>query len=163
MHSKIFQITNKPVGRDNYINSHSFISDGIGADYFEEFADYVDDIYECEEQKFIDNLASVLRGIFEINGREMTFIGLGDFLQKWADFIKEKANELSSENIVEFPRLYNLRKATERTHLDIWYRFAMVEDDSKCYPDTFGEFIASCTDLKPGDKRYIGGIVDYHY
>ena len=144
MHSKIFQITNSPVERENYINSGTFYSDGIGADYYEEFADYVDDIEECEEQECIDKLASVLRGIFEIDGREMTFIGLGYFLQKWADFIKQKADDLTGDNIVEFTRLYKLRKATERTHLDIYYRFAMVEDDSKCFPDTFGEFIASC-------------------
>ncbi len=162
MHSKIYQISSQPISKEDYASPSDFY-DNSG-----DFADYIgDEVLGEERENYIgwfavsvkDVFTAVGDGVLVYKGKE----ALHEFKQKWADRIKEMANELTADNLLTELRLFSLREVTERTHVDISYRVT-IEDwcGGVAYP--FGElFEWANSQLKEGDHIYIGAIIDYHY
>jgi hypothetical protein len=49
------------------------------------------------------------------------------------------------------------------THKDVYHRF-VVEEYFGLFPETYGDFVAyAYGNLKPGDKLYVGAVIDFHY
>ena len=162
MHSKIFQISSEPIDKENY-NSPSDYYDNSG-----DFADYIgDELTDERREDAIGYLADLLKDVFTPSGRDtLTYKGeeaLRQFKQKWADRIKAMANELTADNLFSEQRLYLIQSVATETHLRTAYR---VDIQDWCggvaYP--FGElFEWAASQLKEGDRIYIGAIIDYHY
>lgn len=92
MHSKIYQIAEQPIGPENYITESDFYENSS------DFADYVADMDEEDQEECIADLASGwLEGIFEVNGRELTVLDSTDFLNEWAKEMRELTEELTME------------------------------------------------------------------
>ena len=162
MHSKIFQISSKPISKDEYTSPETYY------DNSSDFADYIGDEVKDKEERdnCVGYLAHVLRGVFTAVGRDhLVYLGedaLRKFLQEWADDIKAKAAELTADNILSNQRLYNIRATTEETHLRTDYRVHIEEWNG--LPGPLGDIIEwAASQLKEGDSIYIGAIIDYHF
>lgn len=160
MHSKIFQISSKPISKDEY-SSPSDYYDNSG-----DFADYIgDEVDEEDRDDYVGYLAHDLRGVFTAVGRDhLVYLGDGalhSFLQEWADDIKAQAAELTADNILANQRLYNIRKTVDETHHRSCFRVHIEEWNGWAGP--IGDVIEWAKGyLKEGDSIYIGAIIDYH-
>lgn len=155
MHSKIYQIAEQPIDPENYITESDFYENSS------DFADYVADMDEEDQEECIADLASGwLEGIFEVNGRELTVLDSTDFLNEWAKEMRELTEELTMENVMD--NLYKIRSFTERTHRDIHSRF-VLDGWSAPLPETFADFVLYARNFEPGKKLYVGGVVDFHW
>lgn len=160
MHSKIFQISSKPISKDEYTDSETY--------YENSFADYIGDEVKDEQERedCVGYLAHALRGVFTAVGRDhLVYLGkdaLHSFLQEWANDIKLQASDLTADNILTNQRLYNIRATTNETHRRTSYRVHIEEWNGYAGPfENIIEWAAS--ELKEGDSIYIGAIIDYHY
>lgn len=161
MHSKILQISSKPIGKDDYTNPDMY------TDTNDSFYDYIGDLVEGEERDdSVGHLAELLKGVFKPAGRDcLVYLGgeaLGRFLQSWANELKAQANELTADNILNEQRLNIISATTKETHLRTGYRVHIEEWNGWAGP--FGDLIewAACN-LKEGDMIYVGAVIDYHY
>ena len=162
MHSKIFQISSKPISKADY---------KVSEDYYEghdSWADYIGDEVDDKEERedCVGYLAHELRGVFTAVGRDhLVYLGedaLHSFLQEWADDIKARAAELTADNILADQRLFNIRATTNKTHRCSSYRVHIEEWNG--YAGPFKDIIEwAANELKEGDSIYIGAIIDYHY
>lgn len=162
MHSKIFQISSKPISKDEYTSPETYY-DNSG-----DFADYIGDEVKDEEDRddYIGYFADVVKDVFTPVGRGvLAYKGedaMRQFKQKWAAEIKRLSDELTADNMLCEQRLYRISKATAETHIHTSYRVDIEDWCGGCaYP--IGELIewAACQ-LKEGDRIYIGAIIDYH-
>ena len=149
MHSKIIEISDKPIERKDFITEDSF-----EYEYFSSFADYIQNVkpkYENEILEYFDTF-----GIFYRNGRELTMRDLNEFMNEWRAQIITKANNLDFTNWMS---LHNMKALMKETHLGTSYRICFNEEIFD-----FGYFVQDIYErYKPGDKFYIGGILDYHF
>lgn len=162
MHSKIFQISNKFIAREDYASPSTYW-DNSG-----DFADYIGDRYEGkDEDEAIEYLADLLKDVFEhLGGGKFVYKGeeaMAKFKQAWADELRRQAGLLTPENLFKDQNLYRIRATTKETHLRSSCR---VDIENWCggvaYP--FGElFEYADSQLKKGDRIYVGAIIDYHY
>ena len=162
MHSKIYQIANKPIDKEDYQSPETYY-DNSG-----DFADYIGNEYEDEDRdEAIEYLADLLKDVFEHKGGgEFRYKGkeaMEKFMQAWADGIKAMADKLTADNLFKNQRLFNLRCITEETHLGTSYRVDIADwAEGVAYP--FGElFEYAASQLKKGDCIYVGAVIDYHY
>lgn len=156
-HFKIYQITERELERDEYITEDSFEYHQVS-----DFADYIGDITEQEEQDALESLDKILKGLFKREGRKLTFLGAEDFVNDWIIYMKDKMAELDNKNIKEFPNLFNLKCMTEVTHRNREDRF-YIGEDGEAFADSFGEFVRDIyANNKVGDVFYVGGVIDFH-
>ena len=162
MHSKIFQIANKHIDKEDYQSPDAYY-DNSG-----DFADYIGDEITGEDRKeSLSHLTELLKdvfrqvrpGVYAYKGEE----AMQTFKQAWADGIKSMADSLTADNLFKSQRLFNIRQVTEETHLCTSYRVDIADwADGVAYP--FGEiFEYAASQLKQGDRIYVGAIIDYHY
>lgn len=162
MHSKIFQISTKPIDKDDYKSPDEYYENSG------DFADYIcDEVAEEDRQVYIDALAENLKGVFTpvapgvfaYNGEQ----AMREFKKLWAAEILDKAMDLTVDGFFSSHLLYQIRETTDCTHTGTSFR---VDIDGWtgdiAYP--FGELIkyADCR-LKEGDRIYVGAIIDYHF
>ena len=162
MHSNIYQISNKPISGDEYSGSSTYW------DNSSDFADYIGKKYEGKDRdEAIEYLADILKDVFEHKGcGEFRYKGreaMEKFKQAWADELRRLAGLLTPENLFKDQNLYLIRATCKETHLRSSYR---VDIDEWCgsiaYP--FGElFEYAASQLKAGDRIYVGAVIDYHY
>lgn len=161
-HSKIFQISDKPITPEDYCKPDDFY------DNSDDFADYIgDEITDEEERKeCIDYLADTIKDVFTHEGDGVfTYKGeeaLRKFKQEWLAEIQTQTARLTADNMQKEQNLYRLSVATERTHLDSHYRIKIEEWNGCAAPiaELF-EWAENC--LKEGDHFYVGAVIDYHY
>lgn len=152
MHSLIVQISDKPIEKCDYIEASTFYEDNLN------FADYVDD--DVNPEDCLSRMHRLLDGIFECNGRELTFKGCDDFVKEWITHLKDEASKIDMEAAKDWMCFWNIKRICEKTHIGCDVRVTNGGE----YPDTFGNFIHDrFVWSKPGDKFYIGGFVDYHF
>lgn len=162
MHSKIYQISNKPIDKEDYQSPETYW-DNSG-----DFADYIGDEYEDEDRdEAIEYLADLLKDVFEHKGGgEFRYKGkeaMEKFKQAWADELRRQAGLLTPENLFRDQNLYKIRKVTEETHLSTSYRVDIADwAEDVAYP--FGElFEYAASQLKKNDRIYVGAVIGYHY
>lgn len=162
MHSKIYQISNKPIDKEDYQSPETYY-DNSG-----DFADYIGERYNDEDrEEGIGYLADLLKDVFEHKGggvfRYKGSEAMEKFKQAWADEIRRMAGLLTADNLFKSQRLFNLRCITEETHLCTSYRVDIAGwAEGVAYP--FGElFEYAASQLKKNDRIYVGAVIDYHY
>ncbi len=148
MHSKIIEISKTPMVRDEYMSEGCFCPEE-----YDHFADYIQIVPQDSENDIISWLDK--HGIFERNGRELTLLDLNPFIEEWRAEIKKRANNI---DFTDGLSLYRLKEVIKETHQESSLIFY------------FGEFMPMgelvhwlYNHYQPGDKFYIGGILDYHY
>ena len=150
MHSKIYQISETPIEREDYITASDFYDES-------NWCDYTRDMDEKEEKECLDYLPELLKDVCEVNGREITVKNVESFIKEW----KEKIVESAQKDGYLGTYLFNVQNICKRTHKEIWSRF-YLEDWSE-NADTFGDFVEYLHHLGEGAKLYVGGVVDYHF
>lgn len=162
MHGKIFQIGNKPIDTDDYKCPDDYY------DHHEPWADYIGDEVEDEDDRhtYIENVAALLEGVFTLNeDYSLTYMGkdaLRGFLGKWADRLRELTAGLTADNILKDQRLWEVRHTCTDTHEETSYRFDIEDWNGWAAP--FEDLIDYAnSQLKKGDRIYVGAIIDYHY
>ena len=160
-HAKIYQISMKPIKRDDYVEPDDFY------DNHDSYADWVGDEVEGKERReCIKYLAKDLREIFDLNGDTLVYKGktaLRAFKQKWADAIKEKAQEITVDNVVRHTPRTTVRDFVNCTHRDSADRFC-IKDWSGTFAEPMAELISYIHEyLRKGQRLYIGAVIDFHY
>ena len=159
MHSNIYQLSKKPIDKEEWVSSEYFY------DNSQDFADYIgDEIKGDDRTECIKNLQHALSDIFDLDGETLVYKGednMNKFLDDWAKEINKKAAGITWSTILEFPNLYRLECLTQRTHLDLEYRFFIEDYNSYAGPlSDLVEYAAS--KMKEGDRLQIGAVIDYH-
>lgn len=158
MHSKIFQVSKNPINKEEYATPEMYYNNS------QDFADYIgDEVDNPEERKeYIEYLSEVLDDIFDLEGETLVYKGLDKFLSDWVKDIKELANNFNEQNISEAPNLWKLKSIIERTHLDCYFRFD-IHDWADGIADSLKSLIVYAkSQMQPGDRLYVGSIIDYH-
>lgn len=162
MHSNIYQISSRPISEDEYATPSRYY-DNSG-----DFADYIGEAYGgVARGEKIENFADIIKdvfaykggGVFEYKGNE----AMRKFKQAWIDELRSKVDALHITTLLCSPYLSNIRQLTEKTHLDASSRVDIAEWCGDCaYP--LGElFEWADSQLKKGDRFYIGAVIDYHF
>lgn len=153
MHSRIFQISKKPIERKEYIDSGYYEYDHW---FTREIADYVSsDCNRDEDIKFLQNCS---KGIafgkdengeyFIIENKEEYFASAFEKFKKLLDDIKDCTIKDFTTEIQEFWIMKNIYEDKFGFYVDI-------NDELM----TFDHFMRVFSEE---DKFYIGGTVDYH-
>lgn len=161
MHSKIFQITETRVDRDNYLNEDT-LEQGNGHYY-----DYCSEIDEEERKFHIANLIekSLPKGMFTLVGENtIRYNGGADKWKKeFVTAIQEKAQAVTVENCMMWiGAVYQLEKFLKNP-LDLGYQFYMDEYGVNGYAEQSYSFLQTVSQFEPGKLLYIGGVIDYHF
>lgn len=152
MHSKIYQITKKELKRSEYVTMYTFDPEA-----FTFFADYIDDVERDEEKELLESFDRLFEGIFSRKGRTVTLLDTSEFIEEWRKTIKKCADNL---DFTDWHSLFQLKEITKRTHCE--YNTMLYTDYAGF--EYFGDFVQRLyATHKPGDKFYIGGILDYHW
>lgn len=161
MHSKIFQISNKFIAREDYASPSTYW-DNSG-----DFADYIGDEITGEDRKdSLGYLADLLKDVFEHRGGgKFVYKGeesMAKFKQQWIDELLHKTAALTPDNMFKEQNLFRIGQLTERTHLNSSIRVDIEGWCGCAYP--LGElFEWADSKLKKGDRFYIGAVIDYHW
>lgn len=152
MHSKIYQITATKLGRDDYAELIHFDYDD-----FSFFADYIDDVEKDDEKEYLEAFDILFEGIFSRKGRTITLLDTSAFIEEWRGAIRKCADNI---DFTDWHSLFQLRELAKRTHKEC---NTMLYTDYAGF-EYFGDFVQRLYAAhKPGDKFYIGGILDYHW
>jgi hypothetical protein len=161
-HYKIFQVCPIQIEDENYITADELQDNMIDGQYTE-FASYIDDELDNEGVlNALQFLKRLLSGIFDVDGRVMTFKGADEFVAEWIAEMKWQLERVTPKESFSF---WGLHKMVTQTHLRVWDRFMWTDENGNTdYPDELGDFILTCyKSLKPGDKLYVGGIVGFKF
>ena len=161
MHSKIFQLTETRVDRDNYLNEDT-LEQGDGHYY-----DYCSEIDEEERKFHIANLIekALPKGMFTLVGENtIRYNGGADkWKEEFVATLQEKAKAVTTENCTLWiGEVYQLEKYLKNP-LDTAYQFYMDEQCINGAADQSYEFLRVVSQLEPGTLLYIGGVIDYHF
>ncbi|KOO67050.1 hypothetical protein [Xylanibacter rarus] len=161
MHSKIFQITETKVAKDNYLNENT-LEQGDGNYY-----DYCSEIDDNERKPHITNLVDNIlpKGMFELV--EADVIRYNGGADKWKEEfvagINEMAKAITTDNCTWWVgAVYQLEKYLKNP-LNTGYQFYMDEQGCSCHAEQSYEFLRTASQLEPGTLLYIGGVIDYHF
>ncbi len=151
MHSRIFEITSEPINSEDYLTSSM-----LDPEQYSGFADYIDD--EVDAENSIEWFATCMSGIFDCDGRRVKLRDISGFIDLWKADVRDKAGKFDPNG--DRMSSYYLRKALNKTHEGIEFRF-FDQDRGLMSARQLIENVLLYH--KPGDKFYIGGILDYHF
>ena len=158
MHSRIYQISTKPIGEyDRLAPEHLY-----GENY--SFCDYIG-IEDDEETRIEDigYLQETLKDIFALEDDHLVYKGgLTLFVADWNRYLQNLTFGLQEEQSIHSINMYRIKNATEDTHLGCSFRFYI--DEWNGWPGPTADLIDFLQhQVKPGDKLYIGAVIDYHF
>lgn len=160
MHSSIFQISEMPIDKENYLNENT-LQQGEGSYY-----DYCANINDEERREEIADLIKTLpKGMFElVDDDTIRYNGGADkWKEEFVATLQEKAKEVTTENCTMWiGAVYQLEKYLKNP-LDTDYQFYMDEQGITGYAEQSYDFLRTVSELEPGTLLYIGGVVDYHF
>lgn len=161
MHSKIFQITQKRVDKDNYLDDNT-LTQGDGS-----FFDYCAEINDDERKENIAYLVNHVlpKGMFELTSDDTILYkgGAEQWKENFVADIRRKAEAITPDKVQEWiGPVYRLEQ-TLKNPLDTAYWFYTDEENLQSYAEQSYEFMREVCELKPGTTLYIGGVIDYHF
>lgn len=161
MHSKIFQITETRVDKENYLNEDTLMQ-GDGS-----FFDYCAEIDEEERKVQIENLVNSIlpEGMFELTSDDTIVYkgGADKWVESFVADIHSKATAITAKNAMEwFGAVYRLEQAL-KDPLDTCYWFYRDAEGVSAYAEQSYDFMHEVCCLEPGTTLYIGGVIDYHF
>jgi oligoribonuclease NrnB/cAMP/cGMP phosphodiesterase (DHH superfamily) len=149
MHSRIFQLSDEKIKKNNYVRASDFYEDSfIGS-----VADYVsDDIDRKEDIKWLMERLKPYGAI--LNKKEESIFFPKGFKKKYFskkfEELKKMVNEMTLEEFIDGITAYKLEQIIEsKFDFYIYIEYLQPLDD----------FVRG---LEEGKKYYIGGIVNYH-
>ena len=156
MHSRIFQISRKPVSREDYFDEDRYYDDFVGhvADYVVKSSDRNDDIEWL--RGYLEGVADFSGDKFRIINRKKYFEdGFQEFCEA-ADSIREMSLEdyIGSGGSNPELRLYMLNKSYEDK-----YSFYLDDDEYFDRAVTLDRFMRH---VNEDETYYIGQTFDYH-
>lgn len=160
MHSKIIQISSKPIPEDEWVDESDYYDELIGV------ADYVANITRDVRDGIIDEFCDGL--VFERQENDRVVIKSKAFYfeKKYEDFQKN-LEKIKGVSFADFCGR-NPRKAWE-LESNVCMVSSAYSDRYGTYVDDRGEYDGIVTldnfvrRSKDGDAFYIGGVVDYHF
>lgn len=159
MHSKIFQISRKPIDREDYLSESRYYNGFVG-----EIADYVNgalsdnDIKANKKWLLDETLAGAIvkhdENSFTISDKTKYFE------KKYKDFI-DAVTEAQAMTLEDFASA-KCDILAYRIKADYEDRFSIYVDDSNEYYGliTLDYFMRA---IRPGDRFYLGAVIDYHF
>lgn len=155
MHSRIFQISDKPISENDYINETDYYDTG----FIGEIADYVSDDTDREDD--IEWLKTYFKDVADFDGDSFTIINQRKYFEKRFNNFLEVIKEISLLTFEDFCTDGNYFNS-KMWQLNVAYRdkFGFYMDDEYAGTEPLDDFMRRA---KNGDVFYIGGTVDYHY
>lgn len=159
MHSKIFQISRKPISKDNYITEDRYYDGFVG-----EIADYVD-IDSSYHDICIDYLGEYLGDAAKINGNKIKIIDKRKYFdKKYEEFIQYAKKIVENTSPEEFAGDYSGDLGFNIINLT-WsyedkYGFYVDDNDEDAGLEPIDTFLRRA---KNGDVFYFGEVIDYHF
>lgn len=158
MHSKIFQVSKGPIKRSQFIDADT-VADNT------DWVDYADEESEERRIKLVQELinSALPHGMFQIIDDGCTLI-YQDGLDKWKeDYVKkihQAAAAITPANVLTW--CSEKKELSDLLKRPIGGYTMFVIEDNYCaeFSNEFMEFIK---DIKPGDKIYVGAVLDYHW
>lgn len=160
MHGIIYQISDSPIDRDNYIGVDT-ISEGDMAGF-----DYLYDTTEEERRKQIQYLVehTLPKGMFTIGTDGETLVyqgGFSEWRKMYLDLIRTRTEAINEENIMEWiGPAYQLQKAIVNPLDSVDYY--VTESDSYGTAERSRDLMLMVGRLEAGAKLYIGEVLGYH-
>lgn len=155
MHERIYQLDTKPIMADKFITPDDF-----GVEDYSDFADYIADIDEDTLADEYENFPD-FAGAFTRKDDALIFNGFDRLKKEWLNAIHERAEKINEDNILKDAQnvRFNLKDA-----LLYPYTFSRFVFSDEMFMRRSSSFIEECAYiLKPGDKLYLGGVLDFHY
>ena len=155
MHSRIFELTQANLNREDWATENNFV-------YDEEKMDYSEELHGDERMESIDWLkSSPLGRLFAFDKDTLTFMGKDALMDVRKDWIASIKNALE---VMENKCLYNtfgLNYATKKV-LDSHFMFCLPEytGDGAVYPCELLEWLNT---IKDGAVIHINSVFDYRY
>lgn len=160
MHSSIFQISEMPIDKENYLNEDTLYQ-GEGS-YYDYCANIND---EGRREEIADLIKTLPKGMFElVDDDTIRYNGGADkWKEEFVATLQEKAKEVTTENCTMWiGAVYQLEKYLKNP-LDTDYQFYMDEQGITGYAEQSYDFLRTVSELEPGTLLYIGGVIDYHF
>ena len=154
MHNKIYQIGRERINGDDFITECDFMPEN-----YSHFADWIQDVDNDEYEELYKRLDHQFEGVFTRDGDELTYIGAEKFMEKWLAHIKAFVEPLTVESMKDWYPMFKVEDIIKNTHLCTPTKIYVDEEIQD-----LGDFMRSVfAEAKPGDKLYLGGIIDYHW
>ena len=157
MHSRIFQVSKKPIKKEDYINSDCYIEHW----FTKSIADYVsDDVNNRNDDIEWLTTFTCTKGITigeDENGKFLIVTDRKAYFQKAFEEFKDAMDKVSK---------YTLDDFIQGSSYEVWLVGNSYEDKFGFYIDEDGDlttldsFVRLC---RINQKYYIGGTVDYHF
>ena len=157
MHADIIQITKVRVEDYAVLDENTIEPHGIIV--------YTQNISEESRKKTIKWFAQLVGDMFDLVGEDELVYngGLDAFKEKWVQRIKDAAEKVTTENVLDWiGARYQLEKIVKNP-LKTSTLFYFDEEGCNNYAEDSEEFITFVSKLNVGDHIFIGGIVDYHF
>lgn len=161
MHSKIFQITQTRVDKDNYLNEDTLMQ-GDNSHF-----DYCAEIDNEERKEYIGYLVNHVlpKGMFELTSEDTILYkgGTEKWKEEFVSEIRKRAEAITPDKMQDWiGPVYQLEKLL-KDPLDTGYWFYTDAEGVQSYAEQSYEFLREIFALEPGTTLYIGGVIDYHF
>lgn len=153
MHSRIFQLSKKPIGREDYITEMNYWNHW----FLHSVADYVTD--DCDRNEDIEWLQNATNGISfgkDEYGEYLVIESKAEYFEQAFTRFKELLNDIKYCTIEDFAKGIQEVYIMKNIHEEKWGFYVEINDELM----PFDNFIRA---YNVQDKFYIGGTVDYHY
>lgn len=157
MHSRIIQVSSKPIDRDDWITEDRYYDGFVG-----QIADYVDS--ETDREGDIEWLSAILNDAVKFDKDSFTIIDRDKYFAKKYEAFLDSINKLQNISFDEFSckiptnlslLMYDIQKAYSNE-----YGFYIDDNYEYAGTQTLDDFMRHVSN---GDVFYIGAIFDYHY
>ncbi len=157
MHSRIFQVSRRPIDKQDYIDESRYYEGFVGS-----IADYVDSMSDEAIAEAIESLKWVLGDAVEFKDRSFTVV------DKYKFFAPIFANWL--KQCRELHDVMDLESFSDDSMSLKMFGFSQSYNDKyDYYMDDNGEWAGNQTLMdfmryaKEGDTFYLGNVIDYHF
>lgn len=161
MHSYIFQISNEPIKREDFIGIDQIEAGDMAS------IDYAYETGLQERKECIQNLMGHVlpKGMFDFNMEEDALVFKGGYA-KWEknylEAIRTKMAKIDESNIMKWTGpVYQLQK-TILNPLDSNVLFVTEFHDGSGTAELSAEFMRMVCNLQIGERLYIGAVFGYH-
>lgn len=159
MHSRIFQVSRKPIDPKDYCSENYELPYDSEYGLLVDPIDYVVCTPDEERMESIERLKEIHKDVFRIDGDKVTVINkMAYFEKRYHDFMKE-IEKLKDATLEQFSTrdLNNTFQNLKRDYEEE-YGFWVLSIETGM--DTLDEFMRR---IKDGYVFYIGAVMDYHY
>lgn len=154
MHSRIFQVSEEPISKSDWVDESYFYDGFVGR-----YADYTADVSDNEREGSIQWLVDISNGGFEREGDAITVVDKKKLFEKdfenYRGHLEEIQSKLSldsfSDNSMEMD-MFRLQSVYDDEG-------GMYVCDNDGYYETLGHYVRR---LHDGETFYIGAVIDYH-